>query len=102
LALIGLPSLAFYFKTTNDDEKRLCQENLQIFYQAVKLAEERPNGIPTGVGRQFLIAIAQNERVNHALVCPAVSRSATLRAVDFRGPARPWSELKPEDPLMAD
>jgi len=101
-AVLGIPLLALWLKTSNDTEKQLCQENLLIFYQAVKLSEERPAGVTPLVGRAFLISIAQLEKVNHALMCPAVNRSGTLRAVDYRGPAKPWAELLPEDPVVAD
>jgi hypothetical protein len=101
-ALVGLPLLAFHWKTSNDDDKRLCQENLLIFHQALMIAQDKPAGLPQETGRAFLIGIAQKEGVNHALMCPAVSRGDTLRAVDYRGPARPWAELGPEDPVMVD
>jgi len=101
-ALIGIPGMALWLKTSNDNEKQLCQENLLIFYQAVKLAEERPAGVTPLVGRAFLISIAQLEKVNHALMCPAVNRNGTLRAVDYRGPAKPWADLLPEDPVVVD
>jgi hypothetical protein len=101
-ALIGIPGTALWLKTANDTEKTLCQENLLIFHQAVKLAEERPAGVTPLVGRAFLISIGQIEKVNHALMCPAVNRNGTLRAVDYRGPGKPWAELLPEDPVVVD
>ena len=101
-ALIGIPGMALWLKTSNDSEKQLCQENLLIFYQAVKLAEDRPAGVSRAVGRAFLISIAQTERVNHAVMCPAVNRNSTLRAVDYRGPRKPWAELLPDDPAVVD
>ena len=101
-ALIGIPALALWLKVSNDEDKRLCRDNLLIFYQAVKLAEERPGGVPNAVGLGFLIAVAQRERVNHALMCPSVNRGSTLRAVDYRGPAKPWTDLLPEDPVLVD
>jgi hypothetical protein len=99
MLLLGLPAALWYFKAEADDEERLCHDTLMIVYNAILQAEGR-KGIPKSMGRRFLIDLAIQERI--ALQCPSVNHKLSYRAIDYRGPARPWLDLLPDDPVAAD
>ena len=98
--LLGLPALGYYYKSAADTEQRLCKEALMIMHNAILQSQANPKGVPTSVGRRFLVEVAVRERI--ALLCPAVTVKGPRLPVDFRGPVRPWEDLLPDDPVAAD
>ena len=99
MLLLGVPGVIWYFKAEADEEERLCQDTLMIIYNAILQADGR-KGVPKTMGRRFLVDLAIQERI--ALQCPSVNHTISRRPIDYRGPARPWLELLPDDPLAAD
>jgi DNA-directed RNA polymerase subunit RPC12/RpoP len=80
----------------------LCRGNLRSLYDALRRYEQRPEGLPKSLGKEFWIEIAGKESVPGAVECPGVDRKAAGRNSDFRGPTRPWAQLADSAVVAAD
>jgi DNA-directed RNA polymerase subunit RPC12/RpoP len=97
-------ALAFFMggESVSAPTDELCRGNLRSLYDALRRYEQRPEGLPKSVGKEFWIEIAGKESVPTAVECPAVDRKGAGRTSDFRGPARPWAQLPPGAVVAAD
>ena len=103
VTLVGVLGAAFVSMQKRSDTE-MCAANLVILYNHIRSGEhpDSPKWNGMGTGRSFLAAYEQwptHERRPLDLNCPVKGRSPEI---DYRGPARPLPQMRPDEPILAD
>lgn len=111
VAVVVLSAVAVgYARMRRLDRIEACALNLRTLHLVLNSGRDRLdprwNEIPTG--RAFWAGLPRwpvepTRPVGpHLLVCPAFGRSEIGKAIDYRGPARPWLEMGPQEAIACD
>lgn len=100
VALLG----ASYATMRKRADAEMCAVNLRTIYTTIRSGEHpnSPKWGDVGTGRAFLSNSARwptHETRELDFACPVKGPS---REIDYRGPARPLPQMRPDEPILAD
>jgi|ERR1043166_4005394 hypothetical protein len=103
VSVVGLLGAAFVSMQKRSDAE-MCAANLVILYNHLRSGEHPDSSKwnDAGTGREFLANYERwptHERRPLDLHCPV---KGVPGGIDYRGPARPLPQMRPDEPIFAD